>query len=56
MHCVEFEPTNPVFERAKIFHALDRAANVIGSNQGLRLVNRHRCWTFSNYVFENVNL
>jgi hypothetical protein len=25
-----FEPTIPVFERAKIFHALDRAATVTG--------------------------
>jgi hypothetical protein len=25
-----FEPTIPVFERAKVFHALDRAATVIG--------------------------
>jgi hypothetical protein len=25
-----FEPTIPVFERAKIFHALDGAATVIG--------------------------
>jgi hypothetical protein len=27
---VGFEPTTPVFERAKIFHALDRADTVIG--------------------------
>jgi hypothetical protein len=27
---VGFEPTNPVFERAKTVHALDRAAAVIG--------------------------
>jgi hypothetical protein len=27
---VGFEPTTPVFERAKIVHALDRAATVIG--------------------------
>jgi hypothetical protein len=26
-----FELTTPVFERAKTFHALDRAATVIGS-------------------------
>jgi hypothetical protein len=26
----EFEPTIPVFERAKTFRALDRAATVIG--------------------------
>jgi hypothetical protein len=28
---VEFEPTIPLFERAKTVHILDRAANVIGS-------------------------
>jgi hypothetical protein len=28
---VEFEPTTPVFERAKILHALDSAAIVIGT-------------------------
>jgi hypothetical protein len=28
---VGFEPTIPVFERAKTVHALDRAATVIGS-------------------------
>jgi hypothetical protein len=27
---VEVEPTIPVFEQAKTFHALDRAATVIG--------------------------
>jgi hypothetical protein len=27
---VEFEPTIPVFERAKTVHVLDRAATVIG--------------------------
>jgi hypothetical protein len=30
MSLVVFEPTIPVFERAKTVHALDRAANVIG--------------------------
>jgi hypothetical protein len=30
MPLVEFEPTNPVFERVKTVHALDRAATVIG--------------------------
>jgi hypothetical protein len=29
---VGFEPTIPVFERAKTVHALDRAANVVGSH------------------------
>jgi hypothetical protein len=28
---VGFEPTIPVFERAKIFRALDRGANVNGT-------------------------
>jgi hypothetical protein len=30
MPWVEFEPTIQAFERAKTFHALDRAATVIG--------------------------
>jgi hypothetical protein len=30
MPWVGFEPTIPVFERAKTFHALDRAAILIG--------------------------
>jgi hypothetical protein len=29
---VGFEPTTPVFERAKAAHALDRAATVIGKS------------------------
>jgi hypothetical protein len=29
---VEFEPTIPVFERAKTIHALDRATTVIDRN------------------------
>jgi hypothetical protein len=29
---VEFEPTFPVFERAKTVHALDRVATVIGNH------------------------
>jgi hypothetical protein len=31
MPWVGFEPTIPVFERAKTFHALDRAATVVGT-------------------------
>jgi hypothetical protein len=31
MSRVKFEPTTPVFERAKAVHALDRAATVIGN-------------------------
>jgi hypothetical protein len=30
MPCVRFEPTIEVFARAKTFHALDRAAIVVG--------------------------
>jgi hypothetical protein len=30
MPCVGFEPTIPMFKQAKTFHALDRAATVIG--------------------------
>jgi hypothetical protein len=30
MSQVEYEPTIPAFQRAKTFHALDRAATVIG--------------------------
>jgi hypothetical protein len=29
---VRFEPTIPVFQRAKTVHAIDRAATVIGKN------------------------
>jgi hypothetical protein len=32
MFQVEFEPTIPVFERAKAVHALDRAATEIGNS------------------------
>jgi hypothetical protein len=32
MPWVGFEPTIPVFERAKTFYALDRAATVIGKD------------------------
>jgi hypothetical protein len=32
---VGFEPTIQVFERAKMVHALDRAATVIGSSMEL---------------------
>jgi hypothetical protein len=45
---VRFEPTIPVFERAKTIHALDREATVIGSGQ---ITERERispiCWTGS---------
>jgi hypothetical protein len=32
MHLVGFEPTMPVFERAKTVHALDRASSVLGNH------------------------
>jgi hypothetical protein len=28
----------------------------ITENKGTRLLNKHHCWTFSNNVFEIVNL
>jgi hypothetical protein len=34
---VGFEPKIPAFERAKTVHALDRAATVIGSEDGTDL-------------------
>jgi hypothetical protein len=33
MPLVGFEPATPVFERAKVVHALDRAATVIGNGK-----------------------
>jgi hypothetical protein len=41
MPLVGFEPTIPVFERAKTVHALDRAATVIGSLVKHSLVYYH---------------
>jgi hypothetical protein len=34
---VGFEPTIPVFERAKTVHALDRAATVIGETESIKI-------------------
>jgi hypothetical protein len=36
---MEFEPTTPVFERAKTVYALDRAATVIGFRGGYPVPN-----------------
>jgi hypothetical protein len=49
-----FEPTMPVFKRAKIFHALDRAATVTGVNVCPALIKHstphyHIC--FIHYIF-----
>jgi hypothetical protein len=48
---VGFEPTIPVFERAKTVHALDRAATVIGYaspyTETLFPDILTQCWSFS---------
>jgi hypothetical protein len=36
-----FEPTIPVFERANTFHALDRAATVIGNSFVITYINTY---------------
>jgi hypothetical protein len=36
---VRFEPTIPVFERAKTLHAVDRAATVIGAKYKIWYIN-----------------
>jgi hypothetical protein len=36
---VEFEPTNPVFGRARTIHALDRAATVVGAISNTFYIN-----------------
>jgi hypothetical protein len=36
----EFEPTIPVFERAKAVHALDRAATMISHEKNIRNKNK----------------
>jgi hypothetical protein len=41
MPLAEFEPMNPVFKRAKTFHALDRVAALTGPWQDWGKVN----WT-----------
>jgi hypothetical protein len=35
-----FEPTTPVFERAKMVHALDRVATVLGLLYIYRIINK----------------
>jgi hypothetical protein len=39
MPLVRFEPTTPVFERAKTVHALDHAATVIGLYDNRRILH-----------------
>jgi hypothetical protein len=56
---VGFEPTIPVFERAKTVHALDRAAIVIGKpnytvlnqNHQTRDLVEHRGLLFCKFVY-----
>jgi hypothetical protein len=52
---VGFEPTTPVFERAKTVHALDSAATVIGSNIHNTSVNQ-RNYHSPNVTDERVKL
>jgi hypothetical protein len=40
---VKFEPTTPVFQRAKRVHALDRAATVIGQQGTRNIRHQQRC-------------
>jgi hypothetical protein len=48
---VGFEPMTPVFERAKMVHALDRAATVNGSLYSTR--NRNTSSSFGDKIYEN---
>jgi hypothetical protein len=49
MPWVGFEPTIPVFERAKTFHALDGAAIVIGK-QTSRYKNMISIWNYTQQM------
>jgi hypothetical protein len=44
MSCVGFEPTIPVFERAKTFHALDCTETAVGKD--------HSAWNFLSYLIK----
>jgi hypothetical protein len=48
MPWVRFEPTTPVFERAKTVHVLDRAATVIGTGVCIPIVNTEMLQVFIN--------
>jgi hypothetical protein len=41
---VGYEPTTPVFERARMIHALDRAAALIGSLHNLHTLCSLQVW------------
>jgi hypothetical protein len=53
---VGFEPTIPVFKRAKTVHALDREVSMKGEvcNYSIRVQNKHRILTFlkSNHYIQ----
>jgi hypothetical protein len=51
---VAFDPTIPVFERAKTVHALDRAATVIGSVVSSKKVKLFLCLTNSALRHEDI--
>jgi hypothetical protein len=46
MSPVGFEPTTPVFKRAKTIHALDREATVIGNTVRVAVRNVYMAYTF----------
>jgi hypothetical protein len=49
---VGFEPTIPVFKRAKTVHALDRATTVIGSDEDYRPHTRiNSAFVLRNRIF-----
>jgi hypothetical protein len=52
MPCVEYETTTPGFERMNTFHALDRAATVIGEHY-VKIVhpNRSPYYVIINMLF-----
>jgi hypothetical protein len=59
MSQVGFEPTIPVFERAKTVHALDRAATVIGYYSYSQAYVSHQAsfcsgWRFLAEVIDSV--
>jgi hypothetical protein len=50
---VGFEPTIPVFERARKFHALERAATVIGYS-AYRAVSKYVNYVINSYFHSSV--
>jgi hypothetical protein len=50
---VGFEPTIPVFKRAKTVHALDRAATVIGLHLLLKAIKRFKPNSYGDSLQES---